>query len=324
MKKEKNGCIAKCAAATPGSISSGPCLQVPVVPYNATHLPRFFIHPTIQVFVDAILAQTPRHRDSALLFPSVRIATQCGEFLLRQRASREHEDQSCSLEPRDRYALAELVVPEALKPVRLATNAIVAAAVIFFPQEDAPTASKFWQHTGEGISSRRAEFFLSLFKNGDLQLRWLKGIGPGDRHTVCKGPRRYQKLGPSENSMQAVTPEDRKSGHGPVQSKTAVAEDIQYIEERFGRNLNASLALDAKQAIQRRIAATLFTDSNRSHESPISTPKNIDVDAKITGESDVLLFPTGMSAIFNVHRMVLDASSYMKCVMYGYVGFIPA
>ena len=270
---------------------------------------RFFIHKAIQAFADATVAKHGRAGEQALLFPSTRIARQCRAFLLRHSSAslgnREANDGR-----RDSYRLAEFTLNEAATPIKHHGSPFVAVSAILFPEEDGPAARKFWQHTGEGISSRRAEFFLPLLRNGNLRLSWLNTLGPEDEAMVSKGPKRYQKVPSGDSQHWGNAPESSSSIH-----QRNVTEDMLYIEERFGRNLGVILASNAKQAIRRRIAGS-FSAPAHIDNNELNVPS---FRSESLGEDDVFLFPTGMSSIFNIHRMAIDTLGPLKTIMFGFV-----
>ncbi|KAI9775199.1 MAG: hypothetical protein M1839_001387 [Geoglossum umbratile] len=114
-----------------------------------------------------------------------------------------------------------------------------------FPKELAGAAKKVWQHTGEGISSRRAEYCKGVFK--------------------MRGFREQQR---------GVVPSP-----APVQLHSA---------------LDLSAASAAKQELRQRIANLLSVDIRPG-------------DPAVVEASDVYLYPSGMSALFNTHQVLLTA-----------------
>jgi cystathionine gamma-synthase len=90
-----------------------------------------------------------------------------------------------------------------------------------------------------------------------------------------------------------------------------------FLEERFGRNLDLSLAALAKSAIKRRIAGALTADvdltATRLPEGWGSTRGTTGL-----GEDDIYLFPCGMNAIFNVHRVLLRARGDLASISFGF------
>jgi cystathionine gamma-synthase len=121
----------------------------------------------------------------------------------------------------------------------------------------------------------------------------------------CKGPRRYQGRGSTNGNGKGTSTTQRQDGR----------ESVQFIEERFGRNLSTSLASQAKIAVRRRIAGVLTEDVELSEALEKTSEQG-----RIAGlnESDVSLFPTGMSSIFNSHRILLKARGDLKSICFGF------
>jgi cystathionine gamma-synthase len=169
---------------------------------------------------------------------------------------------------------------------------------VLFPKANFATAKAFWQHTGEGVSSRRAEFCHRLYDNG-----LLRKAGEVDIiERACKGPKRYRK---TKSIGDAASPENQDS--------------TEFVEERFGRNLHLSFARNAKLAIRRRIAGSLTADVGLSEALQLENDglKLRKVDD--FSEADVYLYPGGMNAIFSTHRLLLAARGQLKSINYGSV-----
>lgn len=193
---------------------------------------------------------------------------------------------------------------------------------VLFPAIQSKFAKSFWQHSGDGISSRRAELCHKAFNDGFLVVKHLEEkvaeVPPRTFSDLRKGPRRYQKEAVI-NPAQA-TPEvfDTDSSVPKIITSLDGKEYVQFIEERYGRNLDSSLAAKAKMAIRRRIAGALTTDiALRDALNAQDTPTHT---RQVPGlsEQDVHLYPTGMSSIFNTHRTVLACRGAMKSISYGY------
>jgi cystathionine gamma-synthase len=254
---------------------------------------RFFIHRSIREFCNAVLKAYGKPEQSGLLFPSFLVAQRFELYLLR----------TCPQLARDSLGVVELDSSF--------NSSLVSARVwaCFFPSHVAQIAKQFWQHTGDGVSSRRAEYCYSLFKAGLLCRKSIVDSG----HSRCKGPRRYQKIGPKHNGQ---------SDQMDINSPPTIELDghSSYVEERYGRNLSISLASNAKIAIKRRIAGLLTADVElddffkANQETAQSRNRGF-------SEDDVYLYPTGMSAIFNTHQYLLAAKETMKSVCYGWVSF---
>ena len=182
-------------------------------------------------------------------------------------------------------------------------------SMALFPQAQLQLAKTFWQHTGEGISSRRADYCHRLF-----QEQWSKEVeskGSPTPPRSFRGPKRYRRE-PSSNVTRSA------SSSLPVEDGSGGQDCSAYIEERYGRNLDLALAAEAKLAIRRRIAGLLT--ANVELPEAIETSDNSQT-TRLQGpftEDDVYLFPTGMSSIFNIHRLLLSARGSLKSVCYGY------
>ena len=241
---------------------------------------RFFIHRSITEFGSAVLKEHGKAGESALLFPSSRVAQKFGSFLLR----------SCPELARGSINVIEL---DSSFNSNLASAAVWAC---LFPSQVFAVAKQFWQHSGDGISSRRAEYCYSLFKAGLVSKK------PGQ--SPCKGPKRYQTA-PKENGQR---------DHGEIKPDIELDGHNSYVEERYGRNLGISLASNAKVAIRRRIAGLLTEDVELDDALKASDDQR---QSRGCSEDDVYLYPSGMSAIFNAHQSLMAARQSMKSVCYG-------
>ena len=90
------------------------------------------------------------------------------------------------------------------------------------------------------------------------------------------------------------------------------------MEERFGRNLDLSLATNAKLAIRRRIVGSLVANVDLKDALDLSDAAIPTFRGKDLTEDDVYLYPTGMSSIFNTHRIMIKVRGAMKSIMFGY------
>lgn len=99
-----------------------------------------------------------------------------------------------------------------------------------------------------------------------------------------------------------------------------------YLEERYGRNLPAGYADAAKRTLRRRIAGVLVHDSG-SEKTPSSpnpaSPAEVGPSNRVQNltESDVYLFSTGMTAIWNAHNLALNFPSPVakgKSICFGF------
>lgn len=273
----------------------------------ADMLASFFIHRSIQAFAADIVARYGTKDSKAFLFPTRKIAARCVCFV-KSRASPEI---AASLN------IVHLVL-DTTQPTSdaLATLSPVISAVTC-SQEAFPILKQYWQHSGDGVSSRRAEFCHALFKDGLLRLDEGPATPVPASPKPCRGPRRYQRPSSFDTTKATPSPKlspDRDSGAAPD-----IQETSRFLEERFGRNLDVSLVQPARSAIKRRIAGAL-----RSHgELRTTPPPENEMESNTRGvvnlrEEDIYLFPCGMSAIFNSHRALLGVRGSMKSIEFGF------
>jgi cystathionine gamma-synthase len=229
-----------------------------------------------------------------MLFPTSATASRGRDFIMR-------------LAPDAQVRIVDLV-PAAEKE-RSEELAIISPRItaLLYQKEYFSVAKQYWQHSGEGVSSRRAEFCFHLFREGLLVEQSTLAQSEPKSPRVCKGPRRYQK----KTSVDFDSMNNSTEGEGEVQ------DPVQFVEERFGRNLNLTMTKNAKLAIRRRIAGSLTADVGLTEalalDMETATTRNI---PGLSGD-DVYLYPTGMSSIFNAHRNIMQAKGQLKAVVFG-------
>lgn len=112
--------------------------------------PRFFIHSKIQELARLIEAKFGREDEQAFIFPSYNVAKRCREFI-------KEKSTSTSL-PSVRILQLTTPAPKTKEEESYRIEAKI--AVVFFPKAEFPLAKAYWQHSGEGISSRMGEYVL--------------------------------------------------------------------------------------------------------------------------------------------------------------------
>lgn len=273
-----------------------------------TGYPRFFIHLIIQELEQEILCRYGQDGEKAMLFPSRATAIRCQHFLLQNESSLTSKNVQIvnliPVVPNDDLSQERQPVTSDLSCVR-------------FPSRFIGLAKQVWQHSGDGISSRRGEFCLKALQEGLLYREGEEHIPKQQQARTCKGPRRYQNrrsVNGLEYGNSGASTQD-SSLNQPVQEGR---EYSQFVEERFGRNLNAALAAKAKLAIRRRIAGCLLEDV----ELDQALEKSDDVtDLRVSGLSvdHVYLYPSGMSSIFNTHRILMaNRAEPRKSICFGF------
>ena len=245
----------------------------------------------------------------ALLFPSTPTAERCVNFI-RSRVLTGAVDE---------VKVVDLVWDRSRASSETLNKLSPSISAVIFPKELFSIAKQYWQHSGDGVSSRRAEFCHALFQEGVLVDKTTLQPIPNNFQTPCKGPRRYQRgsmdktIYKNGNGHAYTEPRQNSATSGTAESR----ESSQFLEERFGRNLDVSFVDNAKSAIRRRIAGFLMGE-----EDLATTPSpNMTSNARgVLGlsEDDVYLYPCGMNSIFNTHRMLLDSRGPLKSISFGF------
>ncbi|KAK4124213.1 PLP-dependent transferase [Parathielavia appendiculata] len=275
-----------------------------VVGRMTTGYPRFFIHRSIQEFAADIVARVGAKASKAFLFPNRQIAARCVSFV----KARAPPAVAASLDT------VHLVLDTTQPGAGALASLNPAISAVLGSQDAFSFLKQYWQHTGDGVSSRRAEFCHALLKNGLLRLDD-GATGPVSPTSAkpCRGPKRYQRPSSMDTTAKHVSP-DREGVAAPDLQETS-----RFLEERFGRNLDVSFVQPAKSAIKRRIAGALRTDSELSRAAPPDHEMEFNTRGVVNlREEDIYLFPCGMSAIFNSHRALLSTRGNMKSINFGF------
>ena len=239
------------------------------------------------------------------MFPSRRIAENARTFILRYapNAPQPH--------------IVQLSFPPVTQPTSgsVTPSSAVHLFVLLFNLSQKDLAKAFWQHTGYGITSRMAEYCL-------LQLESISRLEePLDPLNGCTKPIRRA---PYKNRHYAKDVSFGKSTPLPItptrespEAEGLTTDQLVYLEERYGRNLDISFAGRAKIALRRRIAGTLRENVGINEALLLQPGENARTN-KGLDESDVYLCPSGMSAIWTAHQLLLNSLPPKKSVCFGY------
>jgi cystathionine gamma-synthase len=268
-------------------------------------LTRFKIHEKIEELAKLCLERYGNPSiEGAMLFPSRRISEHARRFILH------HAPNASQLH------IAQLSFPPVSQP-RSGSSTPLAAVhlfVLLYNLEQKNLAKAFWQHSGYGISSRMAEYCL-------LQLESISRLDePADplncyARPIRRAPyknRHYAK----DVSFGKITPPISPTKES-AEADDLTTDQLVYLEERYGRNLDISFAGRAKIALRRRIAGTL-RENVAINEALLLQPGENARSKKGLDESDVYLCPTGMSAIWTAHQLLLNSLTPRKSVCFGY------
>ena len=267
----------------------------------------FFIHKLIVAFADDIVRKHGHPGQQAMLFPSSRTARRCLSFM----SSREPDLCASQVE------VIDLVLDCSRASAEKFAKLYPSVSAVLFPKELFQIAKQYWQHTGDGISSRRAEFCHGLFQEKALVAQTT--LQSNGFRNACKGPRRYQresigKSSPTSHKFDTVASVQQPSR---MDSSAEAHESTQFLEERFGRNLDVFFFDNAKLAIRRRIAGSLMSEVDLAAEPSPKTTWNMRGIVDLS-EDDVYLFPCGMNSIFHTHQMMLKARDPKKSISFGF------
>ncbi|KAH0562576.1 hypothetical protein GP486_002743 [Trichoglossum hirsutum] len=276
-----------------------------------TGYPRFYIHDNIVRLADTIIAHYGKAGERAVAFPSSSVASRCVDFLRCQVPSLG----------KDEVRIVELVPNARLNSEKMNVQVSAKICAVLFPGLWFKVAKAFWQHSGEGVSSRQAEFAHRAYEEGALVEGTLVPAEANNNNRICKGPRRYQKGPLTDKAASYSTTNASSTQSYPESEANSLLEGQEYsqfIEERFGRNLDLSFVRNAKLAVRRRITGSLTADVDLNEA--VNMPGDAEKSRRVMGfsEDDVYLYPTGMSSIFNTHRTLMAACGPLKSICFGF------
>ncbi|KAI0836115.1 PLP-dependent transferase [Hypoxylon sp. FL0890] len=281
-----------------------------VIGTMVTGYPRFFIHKSIQAFGHDIVAKYGTAEQQAMLFPTRKTANRCIDFI------RDKAPQSALAG----LKVVHLVLDPAKKPPEALQSATPSISAVLCSAEAYPFAKQYWQHSGDGVSSRRAEFCHGLFKENILVHESHASSPRPAQQKLCRGPKRYRRTASVDDTTKASNGAAQQQY--PVKltddDSTDTLETSRFLEERYGRNLDLSLVPNAKSAIRRRIAGVLTENIDLKSTTAFPT-----MDSNARGisnfkEDDIYLVPCGMNAIFTTHQALLKAREPRKSINFGF------
>ncbi|KAI9197400.1 pyridoxal phosphate-dependent transferase [Polychytrium aggregatum] len=290
--------------------------------------PRFVYHAKVKLLCAFFEKKLALPSESCLVFRSRRIAQECRDFICIQVARLAPPPSGTEPQPKTPTKpparIAEYTLSSSLQsfsaldaskpaPAAAPAPAPIYLHVVLFAKSWAPVAKQFWQHSGEGISSRFAEHALRIIESNERALSLEAGRSNG---RAPQNP--YYKASQFKNSSAVALQQ--------LQSSIDRDQEL-FLDERFGRNLNLAFGAPAKAVLRKRIAGILGDSMDGSDEllEQLSQPAEPETAAGAAAsrssrlpESNVFLFSTGMSAIYNSHRLVLRLFPGLKSVQFGF------
>ena len=285
--------------------------------------------------------------ESCILVPSKRVADSCRSFMQDQHEKQAkgrltvREVHFCMVLPRSSNEESSQPSSSDSSPTpdrrEDSSSSQLSIHIVLFPKSAFPLAKSFWQHTGDGISSRMAAACLDLLeRTGKLndtpqkqaitrsrESSLAQTLQPEGSETGVPLPRSYSRnrhyarsngssTAPTSSTPLAVA----ANVTAPLQHASEAEVDklcsdhLTYVEERYGRNMATIEAPRAKRALRKRIAGMTSDEVQADVDVMNRSDEGI-------GEDDVYLYPTGMSAIFHAHQVAL-ATRQEKSVCFGF------
>ncbi|CDO92207.1 unnamed protein product [Kluyveromyces dobzhanskii CBS 2104] len=121
-----------------------------VVEKMTTGYPRFYIHKSIQKLCNVLKDKYAKQDETCLVFPSYEVAKRCREY-----CKVKNEDTS-----KNKIRILQLATSKPLNKEEESWKRECKIAVVFAHSNLFPLLKQYWQHSGEIISSRLAEYVL--------------------------------------------------------------------------------------------------------------------------------------------------------------------
>ncbi|KAM6493605.1 Pyridoxal phosphate-dependent transferase [Amanita muscaria] len=241
--------------------------------------PRFFIQVAIRKLASLMERKYGLDGERCMLFPSYRVAQQCRLFVQASFAGVRVVSLLVCQEDNKNARIVECKEHTGLSMQPASENQL---HIVLFPTDALPIAKLFWQFTGTGISSRFADHWLSTLPDDVVRTNGNSG----------------------STSFQYLT--NKSPGDCSVGPELTPLPD----------------AASAKCVLRQRIAGALNVYDRQG--GTYAVQENLQVGHNSHGiadvsENDVYLFPTGMCAIWNAHRLGLAIRSAEKSVCFGFV-----
>ncbi|PBK89835.1 PLP-dependent transferase [Armillaria gallica] len=267
-----------------------------VVDQMVSGYPRFFVHLNIRKLAGICEHKFGSVGESCMLFPTQKTAEHCRAFI-QARSALEGSPVSARL-------IQFMICPEDNIDAE-PTGKCADLHIVLYPSSAGPLAKQFWQHTGLGISSRLADYCLSIL--------------PGTSQERASSPTVTR---PGKAVNRHYSAKEFSKPKAP-QAENLSQDHSVYLEERYGRNLPFAYAASAKRALRRRISGVLRDAPSDHHDEPAAGHESLIFGPSSRGvsevtEGDVFLYPTGMSAIWSAHMLALTVRPNAKSVCFGF------
>ncbi|KAF9955180.1 hypothetical protein BGZ72_003952 [Mortierella alpina] len=256
--------------------------------------PRFFVSLKVKELIAICEKKFGKPTEASFLWPSRRVAERCRQFVERYYVPTIATDDSTPT-PRPPTSSAVRIVEftiqspaSELKPGGMKQVKIFAT---FFPTEAYSVAKQFWQHAGEIVTSRQAAHCL----------RWLSLKAEEDQreaaaaNSAIRMPRGNRHYAAAKPASPAPVPASSLAG-----DISAGVEAIQLQDEE-DKPVEEADGIDSRDYEVAHHAGSGWTGTG-----------------EYVTEEDVYLYPTGMAAIFNAHRIALTLFPTRKSICFGF------
>ncbi|KAF9088185.1 hypothetical protein BGX23_007578 [Mortierella sp. AD031] len=314
--------------------------------------PRFFVSLKVKELIAICEKKYGKPTESCFLWPSRRVAERCRHFVERYYVPTMSTDDStptphtgttgtttasATAAASAGVRIVEFTIQAPTSELKPGGMKQVKVFATLFPKEAFSIAKQFWQHAGDIVTSRQAAYclrWLSLNKAEEEQQQEAATAAAAASKNAIRMPRgnRHYAASASATIKPSLPTGEIANGVGAIQlqdgKKASTAEDVDeedrpveeeadgldsrdyevYVEERYGRNLDLSFAPKAKMALRRRIATQV---AHHAGSGWIGSGEYVT-------EEDVYLYPTGMSAIYNAHRIAMTLFPTRKSVCFGF------
>lgn len=256
--------------------------------------PRFVFHPFVKQLITFCLQRFATQTESCLVFNSRLSCEECRNFMLKNR-----------IDENPIIRIAELsITPNFISNKHSEWNfqngySHSVIYTLLFPLNLASLGKQFWQHTGNGVSSRYAEHCLRLLEAIPKSRAVLSDSNTGRS-------RFHTKL-------------DEKIDTNGLQKALVEKESSFHIEERYGRNLDVRYTDHAMSILKKRISGVL---GDASCSSDLLENEVFQLTLREKDENNecdnIFLYPTGMTAIYSALKMANSVKPGLKTAQFGY------
>ncbi|KAJ2444006.1 Cystathionine gamma-synthase [Coemansia sp. RSA 2424] len=281
--------------------------------------PRFFIAKPIQALVALVRDRFALPNEAAMVFPSLPCAERCVAFVYDQAPKQRSAELVYELPAPGQVRIVQYVAEPinkraaALDAIGGVLEAPITIYCVLLAADLFPLAKQYWQHTGNGISARLADYCLHIARVNDEYEQDARPFSPAAsrasaaRRGNARNSGYHRRAGTGDLAGIGLEP-DRAADESQLHESGLEADA--YLEERFGRNCDPKHAAEMKAVLRRRIAGALS-------EEELKQGAQVERGVVGLGSDDVYLVATGMSAVFYTHMALLGMRGG-KSVCFGF------